>query len=65
MPTPRTPLRPPPGQTSLAARLAAPDQADQVGGTQRGHISLAILSAFALVIALISLWLNLRELCPA
>lgn len=26
-------LRPPPGQTSLAARLAAPDQADQVGGT--------------------------------
>ena len=34
MPTPRTPLRPPPGQTSLAARLAAPDQADQVGGTR-------------------------------
>lgn len=33
MPTPRTPLRPPPGQTSLAARLAAPDQADQVEGT--------------------------------
>lgn len=33
MPTSRSPLRPPPGQTPLAARLAAPDQADQVVGT--------------------------------
>ncbi|AEF90900.1 hypothetical protein DelCs14_3913 [Delftia sp. Cs1-4] len=44
MPTPRTPLRPPPGQTSLAARLAAPDQADQVEGThQRGYFMFAVL----------------------
>lgn len=50
MPTPRTPLRPPPGQTSLAARLAAPDQADQVGGThQRGYFMFAVL--FALMAA--------------
>lgn len=38
MPTPRTPLRPPPGQTSLAARLAAPDQVDQVGGTLKCQV---------------------------
>lgn len=40
----RSSLRPPPGQTSLAARLAAPDQADQVGGThQRGCFRFAVL----------------------
>lgn len=33
MPTSRSLLSPPPGQTLLAARLAAPDQADQVVGT--------------------------------
>ncbi len=38
MPTPRTPLSPPPGQTSLAARLAAPDQVDQVGGTLKCQV---------------------------
>ena len=58
MPTPRTPLRPPPGQTSLAARLAAPHQADPVEGThQRGYFMLAVLmflmTACTLVVGLL------------
>lgn len=63
MPTPRTPLRPPPGQTSLAARLAAPDQADQVGDTQRGRVSVSAL--FFLVCGLLAIALQACLLADA
>lgn len=65
MPSSPSSERPSPATEVSAACLPAPAAAGQGVGTQRGHISIAFLSAFALVLALISLWLNLRELCPS